>query len=167
MIAEGAAWADLFLSVAALLGLWALHHSISARGRRAPLNRRFLVGIRLTMLLFAGRSLVFLTGWAVFETMEYVAAAGIPLAVLVLTEGLLRRHAPMAVKLFVAGGTVLFGGGGGGSRPSRRSCPARRSTACWRSRSSACCSAAGWCSRATGPRSRRRRTARWSGWASR
>src|SRR6185295_8885373 len=38
-----------------------------------------------------------------------IAAAGLlPLAALLLTEGLLRRHAPFALKFFAAGGAALF-----------------------------------------------------------
>lgn len=109
MIPDGAMWADLFLSVAALIGLGALHRSIAARGRWEPLNRRFIAGIRITMLLFAGRSLVILTGWGVFQPIIHLAAALIPVGVLLLTEGLLRRHAPWEIKAFVAGGALVLG----------------------------------------------------------
>lgn len=101
--------ADLFTSGAALIGLVALHRSIAARGRWEPLNRRFIAGIRITMLLFAGRVLVILTGLGAFRVLVLLAAALIPVAVLLLTEGLLRRHAPRAIKVFVAGGAAVFG----------------------------------------------------------
>ncbi len=101
--------ADLFLSLSALIGLAALHRAISARGRREPLNRRFIGGIRITMLLFAGRALEILTGFAGFRVLVLLAAALIPVAVLVLTEGLLRRHAPRGVKYAVGAGAIIFG----------------------------------------------------------
>lgn len=99
---------DLALSVAALAGLLILHQTLVARGRWDPLNRRFLFGIRVTILLFAARVLGPLTGLAAFDRLVLFAAALIPLSVLVLTEGLLRRHAPRWIKAPVAVGTVGF-----------------------------------------------------------
>jgi hypothetical protein len=55
-----------------------------------------------------GRLLLILTGIAAFRILVLLAAAFIPLAVLLLTEGLLRRHAPQWVKALIAGGTILF-----------------------------------------------------------
>lgn len=100
--------ADLALSVAALAGLLILHQTLVARGRWDPLNRRFIFGIRVTILLFAARVLGPLTGLAAFDRVVLFAAALIPLSVLVLTEGLLRRHAPRLIKALVAVGTVGF-----------------------------------------------------------
>ena len=108
MIADAPALTDLFLSLAALAGLAVLHGVIAARGRSDPLNRRFLIGLKVTMLLFAGRALSALTGLPVFHLLVLVAAALIPLAVLILTEGLLRRHAPPWIKAVVGVGTVVF-----------------------------------------------------------
>ena len=99
---------DLALSVAALAGLLILHQTLVARGRWDPLNRRFLFGIRVTILLFAARVLGPITGLAAFDRLVLFAAALIPLSVLVLTEGLLRRHAPRWIKAPVAVGTVGF-----------------------------------------------------------
>lgn len=100
--------ATVFLSLAAVVGLWAVTSAIAAQGAWEPLNRRFLIGLRVTMALFAGRALLVLTGVGAFRVVELLAAALIPLAVLMLTEGLLRRHAPRGVKWAVAGGAVLF-----------------------------------------------------------
>jgi len=108
MIANAAMLTDLFLSLAALIGLGVLHRVLTARGRTDPLNRRFLVGLKVTMLLFAGRALGASTGVAAFHVLVLIAAALIPLAVLILTEGLLRRHAPPWIKAVVGVGTVVF-----------------------------------------------------------
>jgi len=43
-----------------------------------------------------------------FKFLVYIGAALIPLAVLLLTEGLLRRHAPRVIKAVIASGAVLF-----------------------------------------------------------
>lgn len=99
---------NLFLSLAALAGLAILHGLLAARDPYEPLTRRFLFGIRVMMLLFAGRALIVLTGADVFRILVFLGAALVPLAVLLLAEGLLRRHAPAWAKTWVAGGTVVF-----------------------------------------------------------
>ncbi len=96
---------DLYLSIAALTGLAILHMSLTGDD---ALTRRFVFGVRVTMLLFAGRALVALTGGAGFRFLVMLAAGLIPIAVLILTEGLLRRHAPRGVKILAGGGTVVF-----------------------------------------------------------
>jgi hypothetical protein len=108
MIAAAGMVTDLALSLAALVGLVVLHQSLVARGRWDPLNRRFIFGIRVTILLFAARALGPMTGMAVFDRIVLMAAALIPLSVLILTEGLLRRHAPRWIKGPVAVGTVVL-----------------------------------------------------------
>ena len=108
MRADAPGWTDLYLSVAAIVGLVVLQGVILARGPEDPLNRRFLFGLRVTMLLFAGRALVSLTGLQGLRTLTLLAAALIPISVLILTEGLLRRHAPAWIKRLIGGGTALF-----------------------------------------------------------
>lgn len=103
-----AALTELCMSLAALLGLVTLHRLLHLRNSEDPINRRFVFCIRLTMLLFTGRVLLELTGWNAFRIPILLGAALIPLGALLLTEGLLRRHAPQSVKLFVAVGTIVF-----------------------------------------------------------
>lgn len=100
--------ANLFLSLAALAGLFILQGVICARDPWAPLNRRFLMGLRVMVMLFGGRVLLILTGLDIFRFFILLGATMIPLSVLLLAEGLLRRHAPSWVKLWVGGGTALF-----------------------------------------------------------
>lgn len=100
--------ADVFLSGAAIAGLLTVQRTILARDRKAGLNRRFLFAIRVVMVLFAGRALYLMFGGAPFRAVLLTAAAMVPLAVLVLTEGLLRRHAPGWVKTGVGTATVAF-----------------------------------------------------------
>ncbi|WP_296419718.1 hypothetical protein [Pseudooctadecabacter sp.] len=99
---------NLFLSASALAGLMIVSHVISARDAWAPLNRRFIFGLRVMMLLFAGRALFILTDVQFFRFFILLGASLIPISVLILTEGLLRRHAPPMAKLWVAGGTAVF-----------------------------------------------------------
>ncbi len=108
MIAAATIITQLFLSCAALVGLFVLQTVLVRRDQWDPINRRFLFGVRITMVLFAGRVLMILTGVEAFRILILFAAAIIPLAVLILTEGLLRRHAPPLVKLVIGGGAVIF-----------------------------------------------------------
>ncbi len=108
MIAAASILISAFLSSAALLGLLTLRWVLIRQGDHDPINRRFLFGVRVMLLLFAGRLLMILTGIAAFRILVLLAAAFIPLAVLLLTEGLLRRHAPQWIKALIAGGTILF-----------------------------------------------------------
>jgi len=52
--------------------------------------------------------LMILTGVEAFRILVLFAAALIPLAVLILTEGLLRRHAPPLIKAVIGGGAAVF-----------------------------------------------------------
>ena len=109
MIAAATILTQLYLSCAALLGLFVLQGVLLRRDADDPINRRFIFGLRVTMMLFLGRVLLILTGLEAFRVLVLLAAAIIPLAVLILTEGLLRRHAPPAFKAVVGGGAVGFG----------------------------------------------------------
>ncbi len=99
---------NLFLAIAAVAGLCILHGVITARDPRAPLNRRFLFGLRVMMMLFIGRALFVLTDVQAFRFFILLGAALVPLSVLLLCEGLLRRHAPPWAKTWVAVGTIVF-----------------------------------------------------------
>jgi hypothetical protein len=96
------------MSFAALLGLLTLQIVLQRRDAHDPINRRFIFCLRITMLLFMGRVLVALTGVQSFRILVLLGAALIPLAALLLTEGLLRRHAPRPAKITIGGGTILF-----------------------------------------------------------
>lgn len=109
MIAAASVLTELFLSCSALAALFMLQWILTRRDNWDPINRRFLFGIRVTILLFAGRILITFTGIQAFRILVLLGAAFIPLAVILLTEGLLRRHAPQSIKSFIAAGTILFG----------------------------------------------------------
>lgn len=104
---SGPAAADLFLSLAAVAGLAVLGAVLRSRDAADPLNRRLLFALAVAAVLFAGRAGLTLSGWGGFGTLVRLAAALIPLAVLIVTEGLLRRHAPAWAKILIGGGTLL------------------------------------------------------------
>ncbi|TGS65813.1 hypothetical protein EN844_16555 [Mesorhizobium sp. M3A.F.Ca.ET.201.01.1.1] len=100
--------ADTITSLASLLGLMMVISVVGGRDPGDPLSRRFLFGLRVLAVLLACRILDWITGLGVFRLATIVAAGLLPLAALLLTEGLLRRHAPLVLKSFAAGGAVLF-----------------------------------------------------------
>ncbi|SEW18328.1 hypothetical protein SAMN04488515_1456 [Cognatiyoonia koreensis] len=108
MISSASILAHLFLSLAAVVGLALLHSSLRSQSPDDPLTRRFVFGVRVTMAIFIGRALVVLTGGQFGIALVSVAAAFVPLAVLLLTEGLLRRHAPGWLKAFGGIGAGVF-----------------------------------------------------------
>lgn len=104
MTPEAPTIAAVTLSVAALLGLAAVQGSLDPID---GLSRRFRFALRVAMAIFAGRALFVLTDAWTFQVLTLIAAALVPLAVLILAEGLLRRHAPRALKAIVAIGTLI------------------------------------------------------------
>ena len=99
---------NLFLALAAVAGLLILQSVITSRDPWAPLNRRFLLGLRVMMMLFAGRALFVMTDIQFFRFFILLGATLIPLSVILLAEGLLRRHAPLWAKVWVGAGTIIF-----------------------------------------------------------
>ena len=62
MIAAANVLTDLYLSIAALIGLTILHGTLIKRAADDLLVRRLVFGLRVGMMLFAGRALIVLTG---------------------------------------------------------------------------------------------------------
>lgn len=108
MIAVANIVTDLFLSCAALTGLTMVHGVLQSGRPDDPLTRRFVFALRVAMMLFVGRALIVLTGGAWFRSIVLLAAALIPLAAVIVAEGLLRRHAPVWVKWIIGAGTTGF-----------------------------------------------------------
>ncbi len=97
--------ADSFVSLAAFLGLLVLRGSLARD--RSPLNRRFLFGIDVLNIMLLSRILAWTTGVGFFGQMTEAAGGFVPLAALVLTEGLMRRHAPKPLKWIAAAGAAI------------------------------------------------------------
>lgn len=97
---------DSFVSLAALLGLLILRGSLARE--RSPLNRRFLFGIDVLNIMLVARILAWTTQIGFFDQLTVAAAGIVPLAALILTEGLLRRHAPAPLKWLTAVGALLI-----------------------------------------------------------
>ena len=100
--------ADSFVSLAALGGLVVLIRAIRSFDAGSPLTRRFLFGLRVLAALMVSRVLAWWTGFFIFEAATFMAAGLVPLATVLLAEGMLRRHAPKATKWIAAGGAAAF-----------------------------------------------------------
>jgi hypothetical protein len=99
--------ADSFLAATALVGIAATIAVIRARAAPDGLSARFVFALLLVAGILATRLLAWHLNAVVFDTIGRALAAWIPLAVILVLEGLQRRHAPRAIKLFVVGGGVV------------------------------------------------------------
>src|SRR5262249_5716268 len=70
----------------------------------------FMLGIAAA--LFFARGLAWWTGNAWLDRLSLIPAAMVPLGALIVTEGILRRHAPRLAKIAALAGAVLLGLGG-------------------------------------------------------
>ena len=77
------------------------------RARRSTVQNVLLLVFGLSGLFYAFRALVRATGFEVFGALSLVLACALPLGALLLAETLLRRHAPLWIKITIGGGTLL------------------------------------------------------------
>ena len=100
-------FADSIVSIAALCGLMILVASIKRSGKDS-ISRRFLFGLYVIQFLLLFRTLDWITGARVFDVLTFLTAGLIPLSMIILTEGLLRRHASRLIKLIAASTAIVF-----------------------------------------------------------
>jgi hypothetical protein len=103
---------DSIVNLCGAIGLGVAMVTLHRRDPRSPLTKRLLVALGVITLLFFVRGVAWWTGSALLDNFSMIPAALVPLGALIVTEGILRRHAPRGVKIvFVVGGTLLgFGG---------------------------------------------------------
>lgn len=99
---------DSAISLAALGAILVVIGATGLETSRVPLTRRLRFGLLVLAVLLASRVADWWTGWGLLGLITLIAAGLVPLATLLLTEGLLRRHAPLPAKIFVAGGALFF-----------------------------------------------------------
>ena len=75
---------------------------------RSPTTWRFLLALGIVAALLLVRVLDWTTGLALFGRLSTLAAGLVPLGALLVMEGLMRRHAPLALKVVVALGSLVF-----------------------------------------------------------
>ena len=97
--------ADSFVSFAAFVGLMILRSYLIQR--RQSLTTRFLFGINVLAVMLCARVIGWMTGMVFFDHLALIAASIVPLAALVVVEGLLRRHAPALLKWLAFCGGIL------------------------------------------------------------
>lgn len=98
--------ADALVSLAALVGVVALALRLGRRG--GPMARRFRFALEVVGALLLARTLFWWSDLLLFSRLSVVAAGMVPLGAVLVTEGFLRRHAPLALKAWVALGAAGF-----------------------------------------------------------
>lgn len=105
---DGKLVADSIISLSAFVGLVVFISVLRARDREDPLYPRFRFGLSVLALVMLSRVLNWIFDSSIASFITLASAGTISLAALVITEGLMRRHAPLGLKLFAAGGALLF-----------------------------------------------------------
>jgi hypothetical protein len=100
--------ADSVVSATALAGTLAAIAVIRARSTPDGLSSRFIFALGLVAAILTMRLLSWNLHQGIFETLTRLFAAWIPLAALIVIEGLQRRHAPKLLKYAALTGGVVF-----------------------------------------------------------
>ena len=103
--------ADSILNLCGAIGLGVAMIALHRRDPRGPLTRRLLLALGVAALLFLVRGVAWWTGSPWLDRLSLIPAALVPLSALIVTEGILRRHAPKAAKVTAVLGAVLLGFG--------------------------------------------------------
>nr|WP_314525167.1 hypothetical protein [uncultured Brevundimonas sp.] len=91
----------------AAAGLAAYVAALLVRRVGGPLTPRLVFLFGVMSVFYGVRSLAVRTGLPIFEGATYAAISLAPLAALLLAEGLLRRHAPRAMKIAIFAASAL------------------------------------------------------------
>src|SRR5262245_2956412 len=100
--------ADIAVNFSAVIALAIVIGTIAMRKRWSPVERRLAFALALVLLLFVMRGFAWMHGEQALGAIALAPAVLLPLSMLLLTEGLLRRHAPFCVKASVAGATLAM-----------------------------------------------------------
>jgi hypothetical protein len=104
--------ADSIVNLCGAIGLGVAMMTFYRRDPRSPLTFRLLLALGVIATLFLMRGAAWWTGSAVLDRLSVIPASLIPLGALIVTEGILRRHAPRAVKMAALIGGIVLGLGG-------------------------------------------------------
>jgi hypothetical protein len=104
--------ADSIVNLCGAIGLAVAMMTFYRRDPRSPLTHRLLVALGVIAALFLIRGAAWWTGSVVLDRLSVLPASLIPLGALIVTEGILRRHAPRAVKIVALAGAAVLGLGG-------------------------------------------------------
>jgi hypothetical protein len=101
--------ADSVVNLSAAIGIATAMIALCRRDPRGSLTKRLIFVLGLAAGLFLLRGIAWSSGSAWLDRLSLLPAASVPLGALVLTEGMLRRHAPRAVKLTALAGAIVLG----------------------------------------------------------
>ena len=104
--------ADSIVNLCGAIGLCVAMAALYRRDPKSPLTSRFLFMLGVVAALFFVRGLAWWSESAWLDRLSLIPAALVPLGALIVTEGMLRRHAPRAVKRTAVFGAILLGLGG-------------------------------------------------------
>lgn len=101
--------ADSIVNLCGAIGLGVAMFALHRRGPRSALTWRLNLMLGVVAVLFLMRGIAWWTGAGWLDRLTSIPAALIPLGALVVTEGILRRHAPRPFKIPVVAGAALLG----------------------------------------------------------
>jgi len=104
--------ADSIVNLCGAIGLSVAMVALYRRDPRSPLTQRLLLMLGVVAVLFFTRGIAWWTGSVWLDRLSLIPASLVPLSALIVTEGILRRHAPRAAKIAAVIGAVLLGLGG-------------------------------------------------------
>ncbi|WP_334493641.1 hypothetical protein [Bradyrhizobium sp. AZCC 1614] len=101
--------ADSIVNLCGAIGLGVAMITLHRRDPTGPLTRRLLVALGIIASLFLVRGTAWWIGSVVLNNLSAIPAALIPLGALIVTEGILRRHAPRPAKIALLSGGIALG----------------------------------------------------------
>src|SRR4051794_39190341 len=101
-----AATADSIVNLCGAIGLGVSMMMLRRRDPRSPLTKRLLVALGIITVLFSVRGAAWWSGSVWLDRLSVIPAAWVPLGALLVTEGILRRHASRALKIAIVLGGV-------------------------------------------------------------
>ncbi len=101
--------ADSIVNLCGAIGLGVAMATLYRRDPRSPLTRRLLVALGIIASLFLVRGVAWWSGSGVLDNLSMIPAGLIPLGALIVTEGILRRHAPRLAKITILAGSIALG----------------------------------------------------------
>ena len=104
--------ANSIVNLCGAVGLSVAMVALYRRDPRSPLTKRLLFLLGVVAILFFVRGVAWWSGDVRLDRLSVIPAALVPLGALVVTEGMLRRHAPRIVKIVAVSGAILLGLGG-------------------------------------------------------
>ena len=104
--------ADSVVNLCGAIGLGVAMVTLYRRDPKSPLTKCLLVALGIVASLFLVRGAAWWSGSVVLDNLSSIPAALIPLGALIVTEGILRRHAPRTVKIAAVVGGIALGLGG-------------------------------------------------------